>query len=134
MSKAILFEKSLIVKAEHLDEMNHVNNVQYLQWVQDVAKAHWGKNAKKEWLAQYAWVALNHFIEYKKPAFLDDELILQTYVEGFRGVKSIRIVKCFNKKTEQLLVQAKTEWCLVNKVHLKPTRVPEEMKPPFFNV
>lgn len=29
------------VLPEHLDTLNHVNNVQYLYWVQEAAQAHW---------------------------------------------------------------------------------------------
>lgn len=132
MKKPLLFEMDLRVKAEHLDEMNHVNNVQYLQWVQDIAKAHWEHRSKSEWQEQYAWVALNHFIEYKKPAFLDDELILQTYVEEFNGVKSIRVVKFLNRQTKQLLAQARTEWCLLSRQSMRPTRVTELLAEKFF--
>ena len=35
------FEQKIRVTAAHLDELQHVNNVQYLQWVQDIAGAHW---------------------------------------------------------------------------------------------
>ncbi|MGC1514312.1 MAG: acyl-CoA thioesterase, partial [Maribacter sp.] len=29
------FKKELIVKEEDLDDLNHVNNVRYVQWIQD---------------------------------------------------------------------------------------------------
>lgn len=132
MSEAKIFELELTVEQSHLDEMNHVNNVQYLQWVQDVAKAHWEDYAKPSWLKAYAWVALNHFIEYKKPAFLGDELILKTHVHEFSGVKSVRLVRIFSKETNELLAQSKTEWCMIKKENLRPTRVPEEITKSFF--
>ena len=34
MSKT--YEYDLQVKNKHLDDLDHVNNVQYLQWVQDI--------------------------------------------------------------------------------------------------
>ena len=34
--------KHQVIK-EHLDDLNHVNNVQYLYWAQEIAKAHWQK-------------------------------------------------------------------------------------------
>jgi len=132
MSEAKIFEMELVVQPQHLDEMNHVNNVQYLQWVQDVAKAHWQSAAMTHWLEEYAWVALNHFIEYKKPAFLNDQLILKTHVHEFTGVKSVRLVRIFKKETDELLVQAKTEWCMVRRDNLRPVRVPTEISAPFF--
>lgn len=132
MNEAKVFEMELVVRPEHLDEMNHVNNVQYLQWVQDVAKAHWESAAITQWLEDYAWVALNHFIEYKKPAFLNETLVLRTHVHEFNGVKSVRLVRIFKKETDDLLVQAKTEWCMIRRDILRPVRVPDEIVKPFF--
>ena len=59
-----------VVCEEHLDEMNHVNNVQYLQWVQDVAEEHWLKKTSDEIRAEYYWIMLSHFIQYKAEALL----------------------------------------------------------------
>lgn len=134
MSSPKIFEKVITVQPEHLDEMIHVNNVQYLQWVQDVAKAHWESAAMTHWLEEYAWVALNHFIEYNKPAFLGENLTLKTHVHEFTGVKSVRLVRIYRKETDELLVQAKTEWCMVRRDNLRPVRVPDEIVKPFFTV
>lgn len=134
MNEAKVFEMELVVRPEHLDEMKHVNNVQYLQWVQDVAKAHWESAAQTHWMEDYAWVALNHFIEYKKPAFLNETLLLKTHVHEFTGVKSVRLVRIFKKETQELLVQARTEWCMIRKDNLKPVRVPDEIARPFFEL
>lgn len=134
MNEAKVYEMELVVRLEHLDEMKHVNNVQYLQWVQDVAKAHWKSAAQTQWMEDYAWVALNHFIEYKKPAFLNDTLLLKTHVQEFSGVKSVRLVRIFKKETLELLVQARTEWCMIRKDNLRPVRVPDEIVQPFFGL
>ena len=116
------------VIADHLDENDHVNNVQYLQWVQDVAKAHWEEQAESSWLRDYVWVAINHFIEYKKPAFLNDELLIRTHIDSFKGVKSNRIVEIYNKSKEQLLCQCKTVWCMLDRETGRPTRTTKEME------
>jgi len=36
-----IYEMELKVTKEDLDELQHVNNVRYVQWIQDIAKAHW---------------------------------------------------------------------------------------------
>ncbi len=118
---------SLSVTEDHLDEMNHVNNVQYLQWIQDVAKGHWEQEAKSEWLEQYAWVALSHHIEYKKAAFRGDQLKAMTHVHEFSGPKSHRLVRIINSDTNDLLVQSSSWWCMIDRKSNKPIRVPEEM-------
>ncbi|OEK04327.1 acyl-CoA thioesterase [Roseivirga misakiensis] len=127
MAEPQIFHQRLIVKAEHLDELNHVNNVQYLQWVQDVAKGHWEKAAKEEWLENFVWVVLNHFIEYKKPAYLGDKLLIQTHINEFQGPKSNRFVRITNEETQELLVQASTWWCMLHADSLRPARITSDM-------
>ena len=109
-----------------IDRMDHVNNVQYLQWVQDVAEAHWQDNATPEMLEKYAWVALEHTIKYHAPAFKEDEIIIETWVERFEGVKSIRRTKIFRPKDGKILSTAVTHWCLLSMPKGRPIRVPQE--------
>lgn len=133
MDKPNIFSETLVVDKSHLDELNHVNNIQYLQWVQDIAKHHWEAMADKDWLEKYAWVALSHFIEYKKPAFLGDELLIQTHVHEFEGVKSIRLVRISNQETGDLIVQSSTTWCMIDRSKNKPVRVLDTMIKAFSN-
>ena len=35
-----LFDLEMTVQAQHIDRLGHVNNVVYVQWMQDVATAH----------------------------------------------------------------------------------------------
>jgi len=124
------YSETLQVKEEHLDQLNHVNNVVYLQWVQLVAEHHWRQEAPKHIQDEHIWVVLSHFIEYKKPALLGDELTLETFVEGFEGVKSHRRVNIWRGDT--LLVTAKTEWCMLDAKSMRPRRVTEETSKHFF--
>ena len=64
------YNYSIIVKKEHLDILNHVNNVVYIQWVQDIAQKHWDLAITDDIKQNYFWVLLNHTIDYKKPAVL----------------------------------------------------------------
>lgn len=127
MNDPEVFEQEITVEQAHLDKLNHVNNVQFLQWIQDVAEGHWLQAAKPVWLEKYAWVALNHFIEYKKPAFLGDKLLIQTHVNEFTGPKSNRFVRITNPKTGDLIVQSSTWWCMIDRASSRPVRLPEEI-------
>lgn len=119
------YTQHLIVTEDDLDQLNHVNNVVYLKWVQQVAESHWRVRASEILQSTLIWVVLSHFIEYKKPAKLGDELRLETYVTETHGVRSTRHVEIYREDT--LLAQARTEWCLVHKATLKPTRVTDEI-------
>ncbi|MBC7796117.1 MAG: acyl-CoA thioesterase, partial [Pyrinomonadaceae bacterium] len=72
------FSHSFKVSAKDIDAQNHVNNVAYLQWIQDVAVAHWQTTANVEMLENLTWVVIRHEIDYLKPAFLDEEITATT--------------------------------------------------------
>lgn len=125
------YSHSLRVKQSDLDSMNHVNNVVYLQWVQDAASAHWNSKAPTSVKEKYSWVVLRHEIDYKSPAVLHDELIAKTWVQDYEGVKSTRVVQVIRKRDNCLLAEARTTWCLLNAATLKPTRIVDEIRSVF---
>ena len=128
--KSEVYEKLIIVTAEHLDDLQHVNNVVFLQWVQDLAGAHWLSKSNDTFNKAFYWVVLDHFIEYKGQAFFDDELIAKTFVQKNEGVRSLRVVEFY--KNEVLIVSAKTNWCLIDRAKNRPARVPKEVDDMFF--
>ncbi|WP_394906479.1 acyl-CoA thioesterase [uncultured Mesonia sp.] len=131
--KPIPFFDTLLVKSDVIDSLNHVNNVAYLQWVQDVGEKHWKATAPKRIQEHYGWVVLNHYIEYKKPAFLGEEIYLKTWIANYEGVKSERRTEIYAKKDMVLLAQAKTLWCLIDLKKQKPQRIIESITQPFFD-
>lgn len=125
--KPKIFEYHFTVPNSAIDDMDHVNNVVYLQWVQDVAKKHWESKTDTQIRNKYVWVVLNHFIEYHHPSFENDKITLQTWIDNYRGVKSERHTKIINTTTKKTLVSAKTSWCLLYKETLRPARITEEI-------
>ena len=122
-----VFEKKITVQQDDLDELDHVNNVRYLQWVQDIAKAHWQQNVNKEILDKFFWVVISHYIEYKGAALLNDKILLKTYVTRSEGVTSTRIVEMYRASDDKLLVKASTNWCLMDMQSKRPTRITPEI-------
>ena len=118
-----IFEKLITVTQDDLDELNHVNNVRYVQWTQDIAKEHWMQYASEEIRNDFFWVLLSHHIEYKNPAILNDIVKLKTYVIKAEGVTSTRVVEMYHSKTNKLLVKSETHWCLISSKTLRPTRI-----------
>ena len=121
-----IFERSLTVTKSDLDELNHVNNIRYVQWVQNIAKEHWLNNASAEIIRAYYWVMLSHCIEYKSAAFLGDSILIKTYVKKSHGVKSIRMVDIYNN-SNALLASSETTWCLMSSKTNKPARITEDI-------
>ena len=120
-----VFSEEIVVSKEHLDFNNHVNNLVYLQWALDISRRHWLAKISDTIDQQFFWMVRSHHVEYKKQAFLGEEIVIKTYVEGYRGPFSDRIVKIY--RGEDLLVQVKSNWCLIERDTQKLKRVPEEI-------
>ncbi|CAN5517906.1 hypothetical protein BH10ACI1_BH10ACI1_25700 [soil metagenome] len=57
------FEHKFIVPKSDIDEQNHVNNVAYVRWIQDVAIAHWKNAATSEMQENFTWIIVRHEID-----------------------------------------------------------------------
>ncbi|MBT8270461.1 MAG: acyl-CoA thioesterase [Flavobacteriaceae bacterium] len=121
------YTTTLEVEHEDLDALNHVNNVRYVQWVQDVAGAHWNSMATSEMKKRYFWVVIRHTVDYKSPAQLHDFINVRTFVEKSEGATSTRIVEMFNSETDKLIMRAETIWCLISRRSKRPVRITDEI-------
>lgn len=121
------YETIVKVCENDLDELNHVNNIRYLEWVQEVAKAHWFHNVSPEIRSRYFWVVLSHHIEYKSAALLDDSITIKTYITKFESVTSKRNVEMYNTDTKKLINKTETNWCLLDTNSKRPTRITKEI-------
>lgn len=119
------FSHSFCVERGDIDEQGHVNNVAYLRWIQDVAVAHWRHSASEEQLAKYTWVTVRHEIDYKKQAFENEEITATTWVGEWSRVKCERFTEI--GREDDLLVKARTVWCMIDKETTKPARITREL-------
>ena len=120
-----VFQTNYSVEASHIDELNHVNNVVYLQWIQDIANLHWTQLKKGVDTAAYAWVVIRHEIDYAGQALLGDAIVAKTWVGKTGGIRSIIHVEFY--KENKLIVKAQTTFCLVNSKNFKPTRITDQL-------
>ncbi len=111
------------VLPEHIDTLGHVNNVQYLYWVQDAAHNHWEALIQNIDKPLGVWVVRSHSITYKQAALEGDKLTLKTYVKQSSSVLSERIVEIFNAE-QKLLAVCSTQWCYINPINQKPEMIP----------
>ena len=113
------------ILAADIDFMGHVNNARYLNWVQDAVIAHWQKLAPPAAVAQHAWVALKHEITYRKPAFLDDEVIATVVLDRIEGVRAF--YSTLIKRGEDVLAEVKSSWCCIDAKTLRPARIAKDI-------
>jgi acyl-CoA thioester hydrolase len=123
-------DHSISVKSSEIDFMGHVNNANYLNWVQEAVIAHWKKFAPPAAVAGHLWVALKHEITYRKPAFLDDEVIATVMLEKVHGARAF--YETVIKRGEEVLAEVKSSWCCIDAETLRPARLADDVKRLFF--
>jgi acyl-CoA thioester hydrolase len=128
------FEYPHTVADDEIDEQGHANNVVYVAWMQAAAIAH---SATLGWTAQryrqmgMGWVARSHTIEYLRPAFAGEEIVVATHVADMKKVTSKRLYRIFRRSDRELLAKAETHWAFVDYATGKPTRIPVEISRAF---
>ncbi|HEV7232848.1 MAG TPA: thioesterase family protein [Sphingorhabdus sp.] len=130
MTSALPHLHPIGVSPEDIDFMGHVNNARYLGWVQDAVLAHWNKLAPPEAAAKYLWVALKHEITYRKPAFLNDDVIASVVLEKVQGARSF--YETVIKRGEEVLAEVKSSWCCIDAETLRPARIAADIQEYFF--
>ncbi|MGA9270047.1 MAG: thioesterase family protein [Lutimonas sp.] len=125
LDNRIYYSHKIRVMESDLDSLNHVNNVVYLQWVNDISEKHWNLLADQDLRSKYFWVVLRHEIDYMNQAVLGDQIKVVTWVGASKGVRSIRHVEMFVK--DKPLVKASSTWCLIDAKTLRPTRIREDI-------
>lgn len=125
------FELEIPIFDSDIDQLGHVNNVVYLRWVQDVAVAHWSAEATEENKRDLLWVVTRHEIEYRRPAFLHDEVLARTWIGGATAKSFERHTELLRKVDGKLLARALTLWCPIDFHTRKPVEVSQEIRDRF---
>lgn len=131
-----IHREEFVVPESAIDRNGHVNNVAFVQWMQDVATRHFdsgGVNGAME-AAGGTWVARSHKIEYLGPAFSGERLQAHTWIVDFSRVRSLRRYKFLRASDGKLLVRGETDWVFVNAKSGRPCSIPEEIKRAFVTV
>lgn len=114
-----------------IDANAHVNNVEYVRWMQDAAISHSDTvGCTAATLAAGAsWVARSHHIEYLRPAFAGERLVVHTWVSSVRRSSSLRKYRI--ARGGELIAQGETVWVYVDASTGKPRPIPQEVREVF---
>ena len=132
MPVSSIYAKAFIVPGSAIDENGHVNNVLYVQWMQDVAVEHYSSIGGVAAQGPDAtWVVREHKIEYLLPAFAGEEIEIKTWVENVRRVRSLRKYEFVRKADGKVLVRGETDWVFVDLKTGIPRAIPEKVSKVF---
>jgi len=125
-----VYRYNFTVPQEAEDMNGHVNNVEYLRWMQDAAMLHsaaQGSTAATK-SAGATWVVRTHKIEYFRPAFAGEQITILTWVANVRRVQSLRKYKVVRPADKALLAEGATNWVFVDAASGKLRSIPREIQ------
>ncbi len=116
-----------------IDELGHVNNVRYLEWMMAAAIEHSeavGWDGARYAALGNAWVVRSHAIEYLRPAFAGDAVVVRTWVSEMAKVSSRRKY-AIAREGGPVLARAETLWVYINRRTHTLDRVPADLRAAF---
>jgi len=117
-----------------IDLNGHVNNQEYVRWMQDIAMAHsdqQGWTTDRYVATKTTWVIRSHFIEYIRPAFAGDEILALTWVAGIETQSSRRKTRFVRARDGKTVVEAETAWVYCDATNGRPTDITSEVREAF---
>jgi acyl-CoA thioester hydrolase len=130
VTHSIPYDHPIGVDPADIDFMGHVNNASYLKWVQEAVLGHWAKLAPAEAVARHLWVALKHEITYRRPTFLDDEVIATVLLQKVQGARAF--YRTVIRRGEEVLAEVESSWCSIDATTLRPSRLARDVVERFF--
>ena len=116
--------------AGDIDEFGHVNNAVWVDWLQQVARAHWEAAAPDDMKAAVAWLVVRHEIDYLRPLHEGESATARTWIDpALRGARSTRHVEFVREG--KTLVRAATQWAMIDLATRRAQRVRPEHLAPF---
>jgi acyl-CoA thioester hydrolase len=117
------FEKIIPITSEDIDFLDHVNNVVYVRWVQEISTAHWNARTTAVEKETIGWVVVRHEIDYLNSARLGDEILGRTWVGVARKNIFERFAEFVRSRDQKVIARARSLWCPIELQSLRPTRV-----------
>lgn len=129
MRTSPVYRHEFAVSSDVIDGNGHVNNVAYVQWMQDVAVLHSEASGCTQAArdAGATWVVRKHAVEYLRPAFMGDPITVLTWVSNFRRALSLRKYRFIRTSDDTLLSRGETDWVFVDVVSGRPRTIPREV-------
>ncbi len=126
-----MFQVEIKVTDAEIDENGHVNNVEFVRWMQEVAISHSdaaGCTAATR-ANRAAWFARRHQIEYLRPVRAGEQISVRTWVGDIRRVASLRRYEFV--RGGEIVARGETDWVYVDSASGRPRSIPQEIRAMF---
>ncbi len=127
------FEYEITVSPDCIDQLGHVNNIEYVRWVQDAAIRH-SDAAGLDWAAyqsmRAAFIIRRHEIDYLREAKAGETVRVATWIDAATRITALRMTEIRDARGE-VIVRAKTTWVFVSLETMRPVRINERVATAF---
>ncbi|WP_296678524.1 thioesterase family protein [Novosphingobium sp.] len=125
------YTRNFTALPEHIDQLGHVNNAVWVDWIQKLATAHWTAVAAAEHQAQFFWVVTRHVIDYRGNIGAGESVTGETFIPSApHGARFDRRVD-FRGTHGKVIVSANTTWAMIDRASGRLARVRAEIAAPF---
>ena len=127
------FSLNITVGPDDIDELQHVSNLVYLRWIQDVAIAH-SEAVGLPFSTYYAggavFVVRRHIIDYLRPALRGDTLTVRTWISSASAATCERETE-IKHADGQVIAHGVTTWSYVDVKTGRPKRIGDDIRARF---
>jgi acyl-CoA thioester hydrolase len=127
------FSYTFTVPESDADAHGHVNNIQYLVYVIEIATKHWQELARPEWEESLTFFVRRHELDYKRAARPGDVLKITTWVGEPTAATWERFVEITHEESSVVVLSARSVWVLIDSATQRPKRIPAEIRKVFFS-
>ena len=130
-----IFHTSRVVGPESIDALGHVNNREYLRWMEEIAVEHsaaQGWPMERYFVDRTAWVAASHVLEYFRPALVDETLDVYTWIARWDARDCLRRYAVM--RGGRILARGETIWTFVDLDSGRARAIPESVLESFATV
>jgi len=121
------FTKEITALPEHIDELGHVNNAVWVQWMEQVSVEHWRRDADPAHVEAYIWVVTRHEVDSRGNVTEGETVTARTWIpQGPRGARFDRFIE-FTGPDGKVKVAAKSTWAIIDKASGRILRVPADV-------
>jgi len=128
--------RSFRVRHYECDAHGHLNNVNYLRYMQETAfdaSAAAGYDLKRYQEMERLWLIRESGIEFIRPLLYNETVGVKTWIADFRRVSSRRLYEFRLLGSGELVANAYTDWVYLDTAANMPARIPNSLAQGFFS-
>ncbi|MCP4744757.1 MAG: acyl-CoA thioesterase [Desulfobacteraceae bacterium] len=121
----MLHETEIKIRGYHIDVFGHVNNARHLEFLEEARWSILEERIGLDWLFKnaYLFVVVNININYRRPAFMDESLIIETTLSSHRTRSAILTQTAKLKGSDKVVTDAKITFVILNTNTQKPLKL-----------